>query len=594
MAIKQIPYARKIDASKVVEALNGLKSPNKLPATAIENAVLSVNGLTGHVTISDNGEVFHQVNSDWSANEGAAQILNKPKIFSGLYKDLVDKPNLFSGKYSDLTGIPALSASATSGSYTDLKDKPNLFDGNYNSLINKPDIPVVNYPMTSVNSKVGAVKLSPGDIGAANINHTHTMQEVVDLMDTLASKMDNGSLVPWDKVSGKPFIPSDTKDLINGAGFITASSLPEVPVQSVNTKTGKITLTYSDVGAASTLHTHEMDQVNGLLAALALKQNSSDQIPYSRISGSPMIPAAQVNADWSSSNGVSQILNKPTIPTNNNQLINGSGFVTLTQASQGAPVQSVNGKTGTVTVTLADLGGAASSSVPTKLSQLTNDSGYLTSVPVTSVNMKTGALTLNYSDVGAANATHTHPMSEVTGLLDSLNSKLDKTGTLPYSQITGTPTIPSKVSQLTNDSGFLTTAPVTTVNSKTGNVSLSATDVGAAPLNQGTRYYRSTGTQATGVKVKYYTVTSDASGAWTLNLGADFSEIFDVQAQAVSTTGVTGIRQSTVNAFTSTSTTVTGMTWGNTLIVSILLSGTNSLSLTPNTPVRIRVEGIGA
>ena len=38
---------------------------------------------------------------------------------------------------------------------------------------------------------------------------------------------------------------------------------------------------------------------------------------------------------------------------------------------------------------------------------------------------------------------------------------------------------------------------------------------------------------------------------------------------------------------------LTGMTWGNSVLVTILLSGTNSLSLTPNTVVRLRVEGIG-
>lgn len=44
--------------------------------------------------------------------------------------------------------------------------------------------------------------------------------------------------------------------------------------------------------------------------------------------------------------------------------------------------------------------------VPTKTSQLTNDSGYLTSAPVASVNGKTGAVTLSASDVGAAPTSH--------------------------------------------------------------------------------------------------------------------------------------------------------------------------------------------
>ena len=44
---------------------------------------------------------------------------------------------------------------------------------------------------------------------------------------------------------------------------------------------------------------------------------------------------------------------------------------------------------------------AVESAIPTKTSQLDNDSGFITSAPVTSVNSKTGAVQLNASDVGA-------------------------------------------------------------------------------------------------------------------------------------------------------------------------------------------------
>lgn len=46
--------------------------------------------------------------------------------------------------------------------------------------------------------------------------------------------------------------------------------------------------------------------------------------------------------------------------------------------------------------------------------------------------------------------------------------------------------IPTATSQLTNDSGFLTSAPVTSVNNKTGAVELTASDVGALPSTGGT------------------------------------------------------------------------------------------------------------
>ena len=48
------------------------------------------------------------------------------------------------------------------------------------------------------------------------------------------------------------------------------------------------------------------------------------------------------------------------------------------------------------------------------------------------------------------------------------------------------PPIPSKTSQLNNDSGFITSesAPVKSVNNKTGEVVLSASDVGAATMTE--------------------------------------------------------------------------------------------------------------
>lgn len=66
---------------------------------------------------------------------------------------------------------------------------------------------------------------------------------------------------------------------------------------------------------------------------------------------------------------------RAAIPTTTSQLTNNSGFITSAQA----PVQSVNGKTGVVVLGASDVGALPSStSIPSKTSDLTNDSGYLT------------------------------------------------------------------------------------------------------------------------------------------------------------------------------------------------------------------------
>lgn len=87
-----------------------------------------------------------QVNADWSATYGPAEVLNKPALFSGNYADLMGKPVIFSGNYADLSGKPAL----FSGNYADLTGRPALSavaaSGSYADLTNKPAIPAAQVP----------------------------------------------------------------------------------------------------------------------------------------------------------------------------------------------------------------------------------------------------------------------------------------------------------------------------------------------------------------------------------------------------------------------------------------------------------------
>lgn len=120
---------------------------------------------------------------------------------------------------------------------------------------------------------------------------------------------------------------------------------------------------------------------------------------------------------------------------------------------------------------------AVEAAIPTKTSQIDNDSGFITSAPVTSVNTKTGAVTLSASDVGA------QPTITVNGII-----KGDGAGNLSAqdtvtAELVDLPTVPTKVSELTNDANYITAAqaPVKSVNNKTGAVSLTASDVSAIP-----------------------------------------------------------------------------------------------------------------
>ena len=62
---------------------------------------------------------------------------------------------------------------------------------------------------------------------------------------------------------------------------------------------------------------------------------------YNDLNNKPSIPAEQVNADWNASSGKARILNKPTIPTKTSDLTNDSGFVTAEQVPEGADLSTV-------------------------------------------------------------------------------------------------------------------------------------------------------------------------------------------------------------------------------------------------------------
>ena len=139
--------------------------------------------------------------------------------------------------------------------------------------------------VTSVNGKdpdeEGAVTLVPSDIGAANATHTHTSTQITD-----STAVGRSVLTATTQTTARAAIGAGTSDLTIGT---TAST------------------------AAAGNHTHNMVSVstNGFMSA-------SDKVKLNGIEAE-----ATKGADWNTN-----VTNKPTIPTNTNQLTNGAGFIT--------------------------------------------------------------------------------------------------------------------------------------------------------------------------------------------------------------------------------------------------------------------------
>jgi hypothetical protein len=185
-----------------------------------------------------------QVNSDWNAVSGKAQILNKPNLATvattGSYNDLVDRPPTPTGQVqSDWTQLnsaepdfikhkPALSAVAISGSYTDLLNQPTLAtvatSGSYNDLSNKPTIPAAQ-------------------IQSDWTQTTTTAKDYIKNKPVLATVATSGS---YNDLSNKPTIPAAQVNSAWNASSGKAQILnnPTIPV---------ITMQSPDPGEGATL-----------------------------------------------------------------------------------------------------------------------------------------------------------------------------------------------------------------------------------------------------------------------------------------------------------------------------------------------------
>jgi hypothetical protein len=164
------------------------------------------------------------------------------------------------------------------------------------------------------------------------------------------------------------------------------------------------------------------------------------------------------------------------------------------------PVQSVNGQTGNVSLTLSNLTAAASSHthVMSDISDLV--------FPVTKVNGQTGDVSLTASDLTAALAVHTHSTTDVVGFTAAASAAApvqqvagrtgaislvagDVSGLAPvatsgsYTSLSDIPTSftpASHTHQASEVTNLTSVANVVSVNGQTGVAVLSSTDVSAA------------------------------------------------------------------------------------------------------------------
>ena len=396
---------------------------------------------------------------------------------------------------------------------------------NYNSLTNKPSINGVvlygdqaskdlklygdgnqpPYPVTSVNGQTGDVTIEAGGVTSVNGKSG----------DVTLTASDVGALPSTTK------IPSATSDLTNDSGYITAAG---APVQSVDGQTGDV-VTNAVKTTAQTLTNAQKAQARTNIGA----GTSSFSGAYDDLTGKPTIPSKTSDLDNDSgfitNAALAPYAKTADVPTKTSQLNNDSGFVDAAGASAAAPVQSVNAKTGAVVLTQDDVGNG------TTYVRTHND---FTDAAKQQINTNKDNIATLDSDMEAAQGDITTLKGNVTTLTTALQSKQDKivggastitddnlaanralvsngSGKVAASAVTATELgyldgVTSNVQTQLNKK--LESAPVTSVNAKTGAVVLGASDVGAVSTANVTQ---TLGTSTT--KVPSEKAVSDAIGA---------------------------------------------------------------------------------
>lgn len=329
-----------------------IKNKPQLAAVATSGAYSDLSGTPSLATVATSGSYNDlsnkptipaaQVNSDWNSTSGVSEILNKPTLSTVAT----------TGAYGDLTGTPNLATVATSGSYNDLS--------------NKPTIPTVN-------------------------NATLTIQKNGTNVQTFTANQSTNA-------TANITVPTKTSDLTNDSNFVESGDLATVATSgSYNDLSNKPTIPAAQVNSDWNASSGVAQILNKPTLATVATSGS-----YNDLSNKPTIPAAQVQSNWTqttttavdyiknkptlatvaTSGSYNDLSNKPTIPTVNN--------ATLTIQKNGANVQTFTANQST--------NATANITVPTKTSDLTNDSDFVTSSgTVAKANQLTTARTISIS-----------------------------------------------------------------------------------------------------------------------------------------------------------------------------------------------------
>ena len=308
---------------------------------------------------------------------------------------------------------------------------------------------------------------------AADVNALPASTVIPTVNDATLTIQKNGTTVTTftansaQNATANISVPTKVSDITNDLNFVEETDLSNVAFSGayaditgtpyIPTKTSDLTNDSDFVSDANYVHTD-----NNFTTALKDKLNG-------------IATGAEVNvqSDWNITDTSSDafIKNKPAIPTKTSDITNDSGFIT--SAALPTKTSDLTNDSGFITNQVNNLANYYDQTainsmfnaldVPTKTSELTNDSGFLTSIPIAS------ASTLGGVKIGnGINITADGTISAAVASLDWANITNKPTEVSYWTNYAGYVTsaaLPTKTSDLINDSDFVTSADVPTKTS---------------------------------------------------------------------------------------------------------------------------------
>ncbi len=459
------------------------------------NSSVAANTLKVGITTAQSNEIaantlkVSNVQSDWNATSGLAQILNKPTIPGAAPVDSVNSKTgvvvLTTTDIAEGSNLYFTDARVSSNSAVSLNTaKVGITTSQANEIAaNTQKVGISTQQAADIqtnNSKVGITQAQADDITANNLKVGITTAQANEIAAntlkvgiTQAQADDitaNNLKVGITQAQADDIVDNNAKvsfvDAPNntslygrkgGAWEIVTSTTP--PVDSVNTQTGVVVLGTDDIAEGSTnlYYTESRVSANTSVSANTLKvgittqqaaditsNNSKVGITTSQSSDitANNLKVSNVQSDWNATTGLAVILNKPTIPS-------------------AAPVDSVNGLTGAVTLDTDDINEGTNNLYFTD-SRVTNNAA------VSLNTAKVGITTQQAADINTNNSKVGITTSQATDITNNnlkvSNVQSDWNATSGLAEILNKPTIPAA-------------APVDSVNTFTGAVVLTTTDI---------------------------------------------------------------------------------------------------------------------